>query len=123
MTSQSPVSRGAEDITDVFHEQFFFGCEAYDPLNALAFDSRFLPDGVRLNAMFASDIGHWDVPDMRMVVPEARALIETGLIDVSDFERFMWGNVVDMLLATNPSFFDGTSVASAVGARISHSSP
>ena len=51
-----------EDIVDIFTRQLGFGCEADDPLNALAFSGTLLPRGVRLNAMFASDIGHWDVP-------------------------------------------------------------
>ena len=38
-------------------------------MNALAFDTACLPRGARLNAMFASDIGHWDVPDMRERAP------------------------------------------------------
>ena len=37
-----------------------------------------LPHGARLNAMFASDIGHWDVPDLRGVLPEAWELVEDG---------------------------------------------
>ena len=54
--------------------RFFFGCEADDRLNALAFDRRLNPAGARLNALFGSDIGHFDVPDMREVLPEAYEL-------------------------------------------------
>ena len=53
------------DIVDVFTRQFAFGCEADDPMNSLAFASGLLPHGARLNTLFASDIGHWDVPDVR----------------------------------------------------------
>ena len=45
-------------------------CEADDPTNAFAFDTRVNPLSARINAMFASDIGHWDVPDFREVLPE-----------------------------------------------------
>ena len=37
--------------------------------------------GARLNALFSSDIGHFDVPDMTEVVPEAYELVEHGLLD------------------------------------------
>ena len=47
-----------EDIVELFETQLFFGCEADDPLNALAFDSKLLFRAINLNAMFASDIGH-----------------------------------------------------------------
>ena len=57
----------AEDIRDLFVPNFYFGCEADDPINAMAFDTRKLPFGAKLNAIFSSDIGHWDVPDMTEV--------------------------------------------------------
>lgn len=47
-----------EDIVEIFTEQLFFGCEAYDPLNALAFNKTLLPHSLSLNAFFASDIRH-----------------------------------------------------------------
>ena len=54
-----------KDIKDVFNSQYFFGCEADDPMAAVAFDERLNPFGARIPALFASDIGHWDVPDFR----------------------------------------------------------
>ncbi|MGE0384987.1 MAG: amidohydrolase family protein [Gammaproteobacteria bacterium] len=110
-----------EDIVAVFRDQFHFGCEADDPMNALAFRGDMLPYGLRMNAMFASDIGHWDVPDIREVVPEAWELVEHGHIDETDFREFTFGNVVRMLTAMNPDFFAGTAVEGAardyLGAR------
>lgn len=105
---------GPDDIIDMFTRQFHFGCEADDPLNALAFNRSMLPPGARLNAMFASDIGHWDVPDMREVVIEAWELVEHGNLDEDDFRDFMCGNVVRMLTAGNPAFFAGTAAENAV---------
>jgi predicted TIM-barrel fold metal-dependent hydrolase len=99
------------DIVDVFTRQFAFGCEADDPLNSLAFSSRLLPHGAKLNAIFASDIGHWDVPDVREVLPEAWELVEGGLLDEAEFREFVCGNIVRAMSATNPTFFDGTAVA------------
>ncbi len=106
--------QGLDDIVNIFTRQLAFGCEADDPTNALAFDRKLLPNGTRLNAMFASDIGHWDVPDMRRVLPEAWQLVENGQLNEEDFADFAFGNVVRMLAALNPRFFDGTAVADAV---------
>jgi len=102
-----------EQIADIFTRQFSFGCEADDPLNALAFNRALLPLGARLNAMFASDIGHWDVPDMRHVLLEAWELVDDGLLDQDEFRDFTFGNAVRMLTAGNPDFFTGTAVEAA----------
>jgi len=105
---------GPEEIVDIFTRQLAFGCEADDPLNALAFNNGMLPHGARLKAMFASDIGHWDVPDLRGVLPEAWELVEDGHLTEDDFADFTCGNVVRMLTDMNPRFFEGTAVADAV---------
>ena len=65
--------------------------------------------------MFASDIGHWDVPDFTEVLPEAWELVEHGLLDADQFRRFTFANVTRLFTATNPDFFAGTTVADAVG--------
>ena len=74
------VTKG-EDIRDIFQRGFYFGCEADDRLNAVAFDRRINHYGLKLNAILGSDIGHWDVPDMTKVVPEAYEMVEDGFID------------------------------------------
>jgi predicted TIM-barrel fold metal-dependent hydrolase len=102
--------RSSDDILDMFSKQFFFGCEADDPLNALAFDCELLGSPMPLNAMFGSDIGHWDVPDMQRVLPEAWELVEAGHIGLEAFRSFTFDNVVRAVAETNPHFFDGTSV-------------
>ena len=101
---------GPEDIARIFEDQFHFGCEADDPMNALAFDRKLLPRGARLNAMFASDIGHWDVPDMTEVLPEAWELIDHDHLDRDQFADFTCFNAIRMLTAANPAFFDGTAI-------------
>jgi hypothetical protein len=58
--------------------------------------------------MFASDVGHWDVPDVRGILPEAWELVEKGLISEAAFRSFTYENVATMLTALNPRFFDGT---------------
>jgi len=115
--AQSGIAR-AEDVRDVFTRQFFFGCEADDPTNAFAFDTRVNPFGSRINAMFASDIGHWDVPDFRGVLPEAWELVEHGLVDEAGFRAFAFENVVRLFGGTNPKFFEGTIVAEAAASVI-----
>ena len=98
------------DIHDVFSGQYFFGCEADDPMAAMAFDERLNPLGARIPAIFASDIGHWDVPDFCGVLEEAWELVEHGLLDPEGFRRFTFSNPVRLWAGTNPRFFDGTCI-------------
>ncbi len=102
-----------EDIRDLFVPRFYFGCEADDPINAWAFNRRANPMGARLNAIFSSDIGHMDVPDMTEVVPEAYELVEHGLLTDDDFQDFMFDNAVRFWGEVNPDFFKGTVVEKA----------
>lgn len=104
----------AADIRDVFVRNFHFGCEADDPANAGAFDSKRNPLGARLPAIFSSDIGHWDVPDMSAVLHEAWELVEGGHLTRDDFRDFTFGNAARMLAGANPDFFAGTAVETAV---------
>src|SRR5262249_16183533 len=69
-----------DDVRDLFVPRFFFGCEADDPTNAWAFSRKANPFGARLGAVFGSDIGHFDVPDMTAVLHEAYELVDDGLI-------------------------------------------
>lgn len=106
----------AEDIRDLFVPNFYFGCEADDPMNALAFNTKINKFGARLKAIFSSDIGHWDVPDMTEVVEEAYELVEEGVITEDDFRDFVFANPAELYAQTNPDFFKGTAVESAVDA-------
>jgi hypothetical protein len=99
-----------EDIRDLFVPRLYFGCEADDPANAWAFNQKANPYGARLNAIFSSDIGHFDVPDMTEVVPEAYELVEHGLLNDDDFRDFMFANAVRFWGEVNPDFFKGTAV-------------
>ena len=51
---------------------------------------------------------------MREVLSEAWELVEHGHLTEDDFSDFACGNVVRMLTAMNPRFFDDTAVADAV---------
>jgi hypothetical protein len=103
-----------EDVRDVFKRNFYFGCEADDPMNAWAFNSRVNPYGARINAIFSSDIGHWDVPDMTEVAEEAHELVEHGLITEDDFRDFVFANPARLWTSMNPDFFRGTAVEGEV---------
>jgi predicted TIM-barrel fold metal-dependent hydrolase len=102
-----------EEIRDVFTTSFYFGCEGDDPLNALAWKAMGTPFDAKLRALYGSDIGHWDVPDMRECAEEAYELVENGLIDPGELREFVFSNAVEFWTATNPDFFKGTVVEDA----------
>ena len=110
-------AKSADAIRRVFTEQFFFGCEADDPMNRIAFDGRTSPMGARLRAVFSSDIGHWDVPDMKGVLLEAWEAVEDGRLNEADFRDFTFANAVDLFSGTNPDFFAGSTVEDAARAH------
>jgi len=103
-----------EDVRDRFVPNFYFGCEADDPITAGAFDVKRNPFGTRLNAIFGSDIGHFDVPDMNKVTAEAYEMVEHGMISDDDFRDFVFANPARLWTALNPDFFKGTPVEAAV---------
>ncbi|MCE2390157.1 MAG: amidohydrolase family protein [Proteobacteria bacterium] len=111
-----------EDIRDVFAERFHFGCEADDPMNASAFSTR-LPLGARLKAIFSSDIGHWDVPDMSKVLTEAYELVDEGHLSEGDFREFAFDNPMSLWWGANSEFFHGTALESAVPAAAETARP
>ncbi len=102
-----------EDVVRRFVPNFYFGCEADDPVTSAAFDAKRNPFGVRLNAVFGSDIGHFDVPDMSEVALEAYEMVERGMITQDDFRDFVFTNPVRLWTALNPQFFKGTPVEGA----------
>src|SRR5262249_15096821 len=109
-----------EDWVDLFARAFYFGCEADDRTNAWAF-SRNNPFRSRLNAIYSSDIGHFDVMDMRVPLHEASGLVEAGLISQDDFRDFTFANAVHLWGTQNPRFFEGTTVARAAAEELARS--
>jgi predicted TIM-barrel fold metal-dependent hydrolase len=99
-----------EDWIELYAKPYYFGCEADDRMNVTAF-GRANPFGARINAIFSSDIGHFDVPDMLQPVPEAYELVEDELITPDDFRDFAFANAVRLWGTQNPRFFEGTVVA------------
>ena len=110
----SAAITGPDDVLDIFTRQFHFGCEADDPMNAMAFNQGVNPLGARLRGVFASDIGHWDVPDFRQVLPEAYELVTEGHLSEDDFKAFVFDNPVSLWAGGNARFFAGTVVEAAV---------
>lgn len=106
-----------EDWVDLYAKPFFFGCEADDRSNAWAF-GRSNPFGAKLNALYSSDIGHFDVIDMRDPLPEAYELVEDGLLTAGDFRAFTFSNAVRLWGTQNPRFFEGTAVAKAAAEEL-----
>jgi predicted TIM-barrel fold metal-dependent hydrolase len=102
----------ARDIKELFADRFYFGCEADDPMIPVAFDRDLQPFGSNLKAMFSSDISHWDVADMREILPEAHEAVEHGRMSDEEFRRFTYANTHEMYTANNPDFFAGTVVDS-----------
>lgn len=99
-----------EDLAALFVPSFFFGCESDDPVNTWAFSPKANHFGSRLNAIFGSDIGHFDVLDMTRVLTEAYELVEENLITNEDFRDFVFTNPVKLWAGSNPDFFKGTVV-------------
>jgi hypothetical protein len=106
------------DVSNLFAPRFWFGCEADDPGAAWAIRR---PYG--LNAMFGSDIGHFDVPRMTSVLPAAWTLRDRGLLSDDEFRDYVFANAVRLHGGMNPRFFVGTSVETAAGEILAPPSP
>lgn len=106
----------ASDIRDLFVPNFFFGAEGDDRTAMIAFDRRLNPYGAQLNVMLGSDIGHFDVHDLRDVLHEAYEPVEDGLIGPDEFRNFAFANGVRLHGGMNPDFFDGTAIEGAARA-------
>src|SRR5262245_2450840 len=107
-----------EDWVDLYAKPFYFGCEADDRCNAWAFSRKNNPFGAKLNALYSSDIGHFDVIDMRHPLPEAYELVEDGLITTDNFRDFTFASSVHLWGTQNPRFFEGTPVARAAAEEL-----
>jgi hypothetical protein len=84
----------------------------------VAFDPRVTPDGSLVTAFFASDLGHWDVPDFDEPLEEAFELVEKGILDAAALEDFVFTNSVRFYSAMNPGFFTGTTVEQQAAAVV-----
>jgi predicted TIM-barrel fold metal-dependent hydrolase len=96
-----------ETFQERFTDHFWFGCEADDRSVKNAFDTSVNPMGARLNAIFSSDIGHYDVPDAAKVVCEAYEQREHEWLTEEEFRAFTFSNAVNLY---GQDFFAGTVV-------------
>jgi predicted TIM-barrel fold metal-dependent hydrolase len=106
-----------EDIRDRFVPNFYFGAEADDPTVAYAFNRQVNPLGVELNAFWASDSGHWDVPDLTLALAETWRLVERGVISPENFRDLTFTHPYQFFAGTNPNFFAGTAVEAKLQRR------
>ncbi|MCZ6872025.1 MAG: amidohydrolase family protein [bacterium] len=103
------------ELRQQFAGSLYFGCEADDVTIAWAFDKH---GKHRLNPVFSSDVGHFDVVDMSEVLEEAYELVKGGLISEDDFRQFVFTNAANLHTAMNPDFFQGTVVEDAVAKAV-----
>jgi len=105
----------ADDLRGLFRKNFYFGCEADDPMTAVAFDPRMK---MHLKPVLGSDISHFDVIDAAEVVEEAFEMVESGLLTAEDFRDFTFSNPVGLFAGMNQDFFKGTIVEDEVRREI-----
>jgi predicted TIM-barrel fold metal-dependent hydrolase len=102
------------DLAERFAKPFYFGCEADDRTVAWAYAANNNPFGSKLNTLFGSDIGHFDVSDMSSCTVEAHKLVKKGVITADDFKAQMFENPARFWGQSNPDFFKGTAVETQV---------
>lgn len=98
------------DLTHIFGEQLFFGCEAEDRGIARALDAAGNPLGCS-----APTSATWDVQRLTDVLPESRELVDVGLLSQHGYRAFVFEDPVRLHTDMNPTFFDGTRVEQARG--------
>ena len=99
-----------EDIKSRWVDNFFFGSEADDRTIAHAFNDKANPLGIKVNAIYSSDVGHWDVPDFTKPLAEAYELVQEGVITEDDFKNYVFRNPYKLYTEANPNFFKGTVI-------------
>ena len=112
-----------DDLGDLFVKPFYFGCEADDRMTSVAFNRRLNPLGMKMNAVFGSDIGHWDVMDARSILSEAWSLVEAQLLTLEDFRDFTFVNPAMLHLSVNPDYFAGTTVEAEAAKLLAEKKP
>ncbi len=71
-----------------------------------------------MNAIWSSDVGHWDVPEFTEPLAESWDLVEAGVIAAADFKAWVFDNPYRFYTQANPDFFKGTAVErAAAGTR------
>ena len=99
------------DFFTMFIDRFYFRCEAEDSANAWAFDTPTNPGKARLNLLFGSGIGHFNVQDMVVFLSEAYELVEDELITGGDFRDFVCDSAIRFWGQVIPTLFEERRVA------------
>ncbi len=107
--------KGPKDIARLFAKNFYFGCEADDPMTTLAFNDR---AGLKVKAILGSDISHFDVIDATDVLEEAWEMVEDRLISEDNFREFTFTNAVELHGGMDPDFFNGTVIEKAAAKEL-----
>lgn len=105
-----------EDIRARWLDNFYFGSESDDRTIAHAFNEKANPLGAKVNAIYSSDVGHWDVPDLTDALAEAWHLVEEGVITAANFKDYVFANPYRLYTDANPDFFRGTQVQAKLDA-------
>lgn len=100
----------AEDIRERWVKPFYFGSEADDRTVAAAFNTKVNPLNTQINAIWSSDIGHWDVPDLTEPLAESWDLVEQGVISADNFKSLVFENPYRFYTEANPAFFKNTDI-------------
>jgi hypothetical protein len=69
-------------------------------------------------AFFASDLGHWDVPEFDEPLEEAFELVERGILDQDQLRDFAFLNPVRFYGSLSPDFFTGTAIEREAAAAL-----
>ena len=75
---------------------FYFGCQGDDRVTSWALHSKRSRFGTRLNGVYGSDLGHYDLTDMRDAAVEGYQGVEHGLISEEDFRDFVFVNPIKL---------------------------
>jgi hypothetical protein len=106
-----------EDIRSRWADSFFFGSESDDRTVAHAFNDKANPLGVKINAIYSSEVGHWDVPDLTEVLADSYRLVDQGVITEADFKAWVFDNPYKLYNEANADVFIGTTIESKVDVR------
>jgi predicted TIM-barrel fold metal-dependent hydrolase len=104
-----------EDIRDKFVPNFYFGTEADDATVSYAFNGKANPLNCKVNAFWATDSGHWDVPDLSETLAVTWGHVESGALTEAEFRELVFVNPHRFYTDVNPGFFKGTAVEAALG--------
>ena len=102
--------KNKQDIFDRWVPNFYFGNEADDRTIVGALHPKATPFQQKINALYSSDSGHWDVPELTEPLAETWDLVQEGAITKEDFKALVFDNPYRFYTANRPDFFAGTQV-------------